>query len=203
MGDRSDGLLGGGGIPSPHQLNLFLALAKELHFRRAARCVFMSQGAFSQQISALERRLGVALVERTTRRVALTPAGAALVPHAQAVLAATAELQQAAQQQVHAASGRLVIGSLEAITAMRPIFVVLNDLRRRIPDLDIQVLRFGFADVFAALFDGEVDAAFVFSPVPEGIQALPVATGSRCVALASADPLAHKGPLCLADLADR
>ena len=62
---RGDGLLGGGGIPSPHQLNLLLALAKELHFRRAARRVFMSQGAFSQQISALERRLGVALLPRS------------------------------------------------------------------------------------------------------------------------------------------
>ncbi|MFI1941213.1 LysR family transcriptional regulator [Streptomyces purpureus] len=59
--------------PSTHQLRLLLALAEELHFGRAAKREFISQPAFSRQIRALEEHLGVAVVERSTRRVELTP----------------------------------------------------------------------------------------------------------------------------------
>ncbi|GAA4096027.1 LysR family transcriptional regulator [Actinomadura miaoliensis] len=189
--------------PSAHQLHLFLTLAEELHFRRSAQRVFMSQGAFSQQISALERRLGVPLVERTTRRVSLTRAGAELVPYARAVLTAFDELRQAAERHRDAAAGRAVIGASEAVTAMPPVPAVLNGLRERLPGLDIRVLRTGFAESPQAVLKGEVDAALVFLPVPAGIRALPLATGPRCAAMPSDDPLAGKDAVSLADLADR
>ncbi|MGW1838794.1 helix-turn-helix domain-containing protein [Streptomyces sp. NPDC002067] len=55
--------------PSAHQLRLFLTLAEEPHFGRATARMFMTQPAFSQQIRGLERKLGLQLVERTTRAV--------------------------------------------------------------------------------------------------------------------------------------
>lgn len=74
----------------------FAVLAKELHFTRAARTLHLSQSGLSRRVAALERCLGVALLDRTTRTVALTPAGHQLLPHALAVLegirAATAAL---------------------------------------------------------------------------------------------------------------
>ena len=196
-------LAGRQNAPSAQQLHLFLTLAEELHFRRSAQRVFMSQGAFSQQISALERRLGVELVERTTRRVSLTRAGAELVPYARAVLDAVDALQRAAERHRRGACGRIVLGSFEAVTAVPPIPAVLNRLRERLPGLDLRVLRMGFAESPQAILDGRVDAAFVFLPMPAGIQTLPLATGPRCVAMCADDPLAGKDAVSLADLADR
>ncbi|MCP2337436.1 LysR family transcriptional regulator [Actinomadura rupiterrae] len=193
----------GQNAPTAYQLHLFVTLAEELHFHRSAQRVFMSQGAFSQQISALERRLGLRLVERTTRRVSLTAAGAALLPYARDVVAASDHLLRAARRQQDAASQRIVIGAFEAITAVPPISDVINELRDRLDDPDIQIVRSGFAGAGQALLNGEVDAAFLALPVPDGIQTLPLASGPRCAVMASTDPLADKGPLTLADLADR
>ncbi|MGP3953739.1 LysR family transcriptional regulator [Streptomyces sp. 7N604] len=189
--------------PSAHQLRLFLALADELHFGRAAKRVFMTQPAFSQQIRSLERRLGLELVDRTTRRVALTASGRALLPEARAMVEAADRLRQTAEQEAHAVSGRVVIGSLEAVTAMPPIPEVLEQLRSRCPHMDIQVLRTGFADFADALLQGEVDASFVFLPVPEGIQVQTLDSGPRCAVMAAHDPLASQGPLTLDQLSDR
>ena len=59
------------------QARAFVFLAEELHFGRAAARLFMSQPALSRAIRDLEGAVGVALLERSTRRVRLTPAGAA------------------------------------------------------------------------------------------------------------------------------
>src|SRR5262245_39900482 len=81
--------------PSIHQLRLFLVLAEELHFGRAASRMFMTQPAFSQQIRTLENRFGVPLIHRSSRSVELTHAGEALLPKARAVVEAMARLRQA------------------------------------------------------------------------------------------------------------
>ena len=63
-------------------LKYFIALAETRHFGRAAGRTFVSQPTLSGQIRKLEAELGVALFERTTKAVALTPLGDALLPHA-------------------------------------------------------------------------------------------------------------------------
>ncbi|MGT2431861.1 LysR family transcriptional regulator [Cupriavidus basilensis] len=60
------------------QLECFLAVARELHFGRAAETLYMSQSSVSEAIKTLERSLGGQLFDRTSRRVALTPLGIAL-----------------------------------------------------------------------------------------------------------------------------
>ena len=69
------------------QLRYLVALAEEGSFTRAAESVHIAQPAVSQQIRRLEEELGIALVERTTRRVALTDAGELLVVRARRILA--------------------------------------------------------------------------------------------------------------------
>src|SRR3954449_2050820 len=82
-------------------LEAFLAVAEELHFGRAAARLRMAQSPLSQTIRRLERELEVTLFDRSTRSVALTPAGAALLPHAHRVF----EELELGRQATRAASG--------------------------------------------------------------------------------------------------
>ena len=68
------------------QLEYFVAVAKELHFGRAASRVHVAQSAISEQIKQLEEVLGVHLLQRTTRAVALTPAGRIFLVQARLIL---------------------------------------------------------------------------------------------------------------------
>ncbi|MES4904830.1 MULTISPECIES: LysR family transcriptional regulator [unclassified Streptomyces] len=182
---------------------MFLLVAEELHFGRAAQRAFMTQPAFSQQIRALERRLGLTLVDRGTRTAGLTPAGQALVAEIRAVVEAADRLRQAADEQKRAVAGRVVIGSLEATTSIPPIPAIFDELQAAWPDLAIEVLRMGFGDWAEALLKGVVDAAFVFPPVPAGVQSHRLATMPRIVCMPDRDPLAGQGPLSLHQLSDR
>ncbi|WP_327157728.1 LysR family transcriptional regulator [Streptomyces tubercidicus] len=133
---------GGGSEPSVHQLRLFLIVAEELHFGRAASRLFMAQPAFSKQIGVLERRLGIRLVERTSRAVELTPSGQALLPQARAVTEAMADLCHVAEVQSRENSGRIVVGTLAAEPAM-PHTMVRGERRplQRARSLDLFALR--------------------------------------------------------------
>jgi DNA-binding transcriptional LysR family regulator len=189
--------------PSLHQLRLFLVLAQELHFGRAAARVYVSQPAFSQQIRSLEQRLGVVLVERGSRNVRLTAVGQSIAEEARTVVAAMTRLRQAADRHAGTARGLLRIGSLGAEAAMPCAQAALAHLRGHHPDLEIEVRNLTFVDMFSTLLSGEVDAAFLRGPLPGGIQSLHLASETRVVCLSDGDPLADRDILTLGDLAHR
>jgi DNA-binding transcriptional LysR family regulator len=95
-------------------LRYFVAVAEELHFRRAAERLHVAQPSISEQVRKLEQELGVMLFERTARSVRLTDAGAALLEDAKRVLRLADEAKQTARNAHHRAVGRLRIGYVAA-----------------------------------------------------------------------------------------
>lgn len=189
--------------PSVHQLRLFLTLAEELHFRRAAARLFMSQSALSQQIRALEQRLGLQLVSRTTRAVTLTASGEALLPEARAVAEAMEGLHRTARVRAREVEGRVVIGTLTAERAMPQTQAIIRGLQAQHPELTVEMRSLNFVNQYEALTSGEVDVAFLRPPAPAGIRCRPLAEEPRIVCLPAGDPLADKERLRLGDLSTR
>ncbi|MFI6757527.1 LysR family transcriptional regulator [Micromonospora sp. NPDC050417] len=188
--------------PSSHQLRLFLVLAEELHFGRAARRLFLAQPTLSQQIRALEDRLGVDLLQRSSRRVELTPAGQALVPEARELLAAMTRLQELAASFAREARGHVRIGAIGGEAAMPYTVAILAELSARHPGVTVEIRTVDLAEQVDALIRGEVDAAFLRPPLPPVLRSLHLATEPRVVCLPANDPLVEQAPLTLAQLSD-
>ncbi|MGW1374392.1 LysR family transcriptional regulator [Streptomyces sp. NPDC002446] len=186
--------------PSARQLRLLLVLAEELHFGRAAQRMFISQPALSRQIRTLEESLGVTLLQRSTRRVELTPAGKELVPRARAVVDAFGSLREAAEAEAHSLSGRIVLGSY--IAALPSLRILMDQLRERQPVPDIEWQEVDHVDYADALLDGRIDAVICYGPVREGIDTLQLSTEARYVCLPDTHPLADREALTLAELTD-
>jgi DNA-binding transcriptional LysR family regulator len=203
-GAAADGALPAGPdprAPSLHQLRLFVALAEELHFSRAAERLFITQSALSQQIKDLERRLGLRLFTRTSRAVSLTAPGQVLLADAREAVAAVDRLRRSAETQARRASGRLVVGSIGAEAAMPHTRAVLRLLHDRHPQIQVEVRSLNFADHVDALFQQEVDVVFLRPPVPRGIDVQHLVTEPRVACLPADDPLADREWITLAQLA--
>jgi DNA-binding transcriptional LysR family regulator len=142
------------------QLRYLVALAEEGNFTRAAANEHIAQPAMSQQIRRLEDELGLALVERTTRRVALTEAGEALVVRSRRILAelesADAELQ--ALRGVH--TGHVTIGAMHTMGPV-DLSLVLALFRERHPDVRFTVREQTSEEMAEMLRVDELDLAFL------------------------------------------
>ncbi|WP_433141942.1 LysR substrate-binding domain-containing protein [Actinomadura nitritigenes] len=156
------------------QLRAFLALAEHLHFRDAAAALRMSQPALSGSVAALEESLETRLVERTTRRVLLTPAGERVARRAENVLA---ELDRLVEE-VRAVRGPLV-GPLRVgvIPTVAPYLlpVVLPRLAKEFPDLELSVHEEQTDHIVAELMAGRLDVVLLALPAPvQGVTELPL-----------------------------
>ncbi|MFJ4539100.1 LysR family transcriptional regulator [Streptomyces tibetensis] len=183
-------------------IEIFLTLAEELHFGRTAERLHVSQARVSQAISRQERRLGVALFDRTSRRVALTPVGRRLREDLQQAV----DLLQAGLARARAAgagAGRtLRLGVFgHAGHELRPL---VDAFRARNPGGDIRFGEINGSDPFTALRTGEHDVHVVWLPVaePDLTVGPTVLTGARVLAVAADHPLAARGSASLEDLAD-
>jgi len=185
------------------QLRYLVALADERHFTRAAAREHVAQPALSQQIRSLEAELGMALVERTTRKVAMTQAGDLLVARARRALAeldaARAELQSLAGVQ----SGRLSVGAMHTMGPV-DLSLLLASFHDRHPAVELIVREQSSEELAAMLREDEVDLAFL--SVTERIQRRgltlrPLVSEELVVVLAFGHPLAGAAQLRLTDLA--
>ena len=181
------------------RIRKFVVVGEELHFGRAAERLGMAQPPLSRAIRELERQLGVRLLERTTRQVTLTRAGEVLLRDGRAALDAVAaagrraqhvgrpdpELRLALKADYDAGLLPQILALYEQDDAAVPVAVQLGGRDEQAP-----ALREGRADV-ALISVGFDDRDLDFEPL---------VTEPRLVALATADPLAAKETLCLADL---
>ncbi len=179
-------------------LRYFVAVADAASFTRAAEILFVSQPALSKQVRALETRLGVRLLDRVPSGLALTPEGAALLPHARRLVedwaAVRAEVRRAG------AAPTLLVGLQTAVG---------RDLTRRLLEATrergarMQVRLISWSDASTGLGDGSVDVAFVWLPlVAPDVEARVLLREPRWVALAADHPLAARTEVTMADLAD-
>jgi DNA-binding transcriptional LysR family regulator len=141
-------------------LRQFVAVAEELHFSRAAERLHMTQPPLSLAIQTLERELGAALFLRTQRSVALSPAGAALLPRARKLLADAEGLPRMVQAAAAGLAGQLRLAFVSSI-AYGPLPAWLSSFRQAHADVALQ-LREATLDVQLAAFEADqIDAGFV------------------------------------------
>ncbi|MFG2954612.1 LysR substrate-binding domain-containing protein [Streptomyces sp. NPDC048291] len=177
LGNGTGGGVGTGGRrrqPSLAQLRAFCAVAEHLHFRDAAAAIGMSQPALSGAVAALEETLGVTLLERTTRKVLLSPAGARLAVRAKAVLAEVQALLAEAEAVRAPFTGALRLGVIPTV-APYLLPTVLGLVHDRYPDLDLQVHEEQTASLLDGLAAGRLDLLLLAVPLGiPGVVELPL-----------------------------
>jgi DNA-binding transcriptional LysR family regulator len=184
------------------QLSYFVTVAEELNFTRAADRLHVSQSPLSQSIRALETNLGVALLNRTTRHVELTPAGEELLPAARAALGAVEHAVTVARQAGNDQKRLVRVGFL-AYGACDVIDESLAKFSEPTAHLHLETRQTDFSDPTAGLTGSAVDAAFLRLPInsPE-LSIEPLTSEPRVAVLHASHPLAGEESISIADLLD-
>ncbi|WP_439499642.1 LysR substrate-binding domain-containing protein [Bosea sp. (in: a-proteobacteria)] len=182
-------------------LRQFVAVAEELNFHRAAERLHMAQPPLSQAIRKLEETLGLSLFERSNRRVALTPAGAAFLVTARRVLAQLADGIREAQRVAAGQAGRLSVTFVGTAHDLLP--AALRRFRADFPGIELSLREATTAEQLAAIAAGESDIGLMRQP---GIMVAQLASErlvrEPILALLPDDhPLARHEIVTLADLA--
>ncbi|OIN46083.1 LysR family transcriptional regulator [Pseudomonas azotoformans] len=181
---------------------LFLAVAEEQNFGRAAKRLGMSQPPLSEQIQVLEQALKVKLFERSRRGAKLTPVGAAILPAVRKFAEQLERLELAVEEAVAGQSGMLTIGAIS--TAMFDVLPrVIDQLKQDYPHLTVSVREIDSVEAVPALEAGDIDLAFarLDGDLGPAIQSLPLREDRLMVALPSDHPLAARTRISLSSLA--
>lgn len=154
----------------PRKLEHFVTVAQEEHFTRAAETLLISQSGLSASVRALENEWGLALFERSTRRVLLTTVGRELLPHARRILREMADAHAAALALRGGESGSLSLGVVQTLTAVDVPAAIARFHAQR-PEVEVTLREDPTLELLTAVEAGELDLAFVAldaSPLPAG-----------------------------------
>ncbi|MEJ7613239.1 MAG: selenium metabolism-associated LysR family transcriptional regulator [Candidatus Fervidibacter sacchari] len=156
------------------QLEIFCAVAELKSFSRAAEALFVSQPTVTSHISALEKRLGVKLFDRTTRKVTLTPAGKLLYRHAKALLAEHEAAMQELSKFQGGLRGRLVFGS-STIPAHYLLPSLMAKFCREFPETQLLMRVGSSGEVLDSVLNGELEMGVIgFRPDEPQIRTIPL-----------------------------
>lgn len=144
----------------------FIAIAEELHFRRASERLHMTQPGISQHLRQLEEELGVSLVRRDRRNVSLTRAGEAFLEEARKLLLHVEAAVQLTRRTDRGEVGRLVLGATQPA-----LFIAVPELLRAYkdaaPEMGVVLREMTTAEQEAALRAGEIDAGVLHPPLDD------------------------------------
>ncbi len=174
-------------------LRYFVTVATEMHFGRAARRLFISQPALSQQIRSLEGELAFRLFERDRRVVRLTPEGAAFLTEAEAVVQRADHATEVARVLAEGGTGHLRLSQLRTMPRGLPERVTA-EFQRRYPGVEIVPESGSTEQNVERLRTAQLDVAFVLTPLEDapGVGYVEIATEPIVVALPSGHPLSRR-----------
>ncbi len=184
------------------ELAYFVAVAEELHFGRAASRLGMAQPPLSRAIQRLERRMGVLLLERSSRAVSLTPAGAVFLAESRKVLDAVAAAARRAQRAAREVPRLMVAmkphGDAGLLERILPVY------RRDPAAVEVEVVVSGIGEQAPMLRDGRADLAFLHGPHDDvsGFDTELLLTQDQVAVLPRGHRLAGRAALVMADLED-
>jgi LysR family transcriptional regulator, hydrogen peroxide-inducible genes activator len=183
-------------------LRYLVAVADERHFGRAAEKCFVSQPTLSAQLKKLEDYLGVQLIERQPKRVALTEAGREIVARARRILEASDEVVQLARSHRDPLAGQLRVAFLPTIG---PYLLpqLAPEARKRLPRLELMLYEHQTEPMLAKLYAGELDVGILALPVPlDGLESRELYEEPFVVAVPEAHRLAKRSTIRVADLGE-
>lgn len=184
-----------------HLLRYFIVLAEELHFGRAAERLSITQPPLSSALKALEEEVGVLLVERNSKHVALTAAGAAFLNEARLVLERMAIAGETARAVAGGMRGRLDVG-ITGSMIYRGVPRIVNTFNQRLPDIELNLREMSSSEQIDALQHGHIHAGFInTNAVPEPLASLPLADDTLVCCLPEGHRLAGGRDVDLAQLA--
>jgi DNA-binding transcriptional LysR family regulator len=143
------------------QLRYFIAVAEELSFTRAAQRLHLSQPPLSQQIQALEQSLGVRLLERDRRNVALTPPGRVFLDQARRILAMADEARSQVAEAAAGYSGHLKLAYTVSVSFHPALPQTLLRLGQNAPNVRVLLSEMYTEPQFSAIRGGQLDVGFV------------------------------------------
>jgi DNA-binding transcriptional LysR family regulator len=184
-----------------HLLRYFAVLAEELHFGRAAERLAITQPPLSSSIKALEEELGVRLFERSSKHVALTPAGHAYLAEVRVVLDRVASAGEVARAVAAGLRGRLDIGVTGSMV-YRDMPRIVRAFGERAPGIEVNLREMSSGEQIEALLHRQLHAGFVnASTVPPRLLCQPLVADHFMCCLPESHALAHEPSVPLTALA--
>lgn len=188
------------------ELQVFLTVAEELHFGRAAERLQINRSRVSQIIKTLELRLGAQLFERTSRRVRLTPIGEQIVTEIAGPYRELWDALASAREVASRVAGILRIGMYVPINSGRYMAKIIRAFTARHPGAGVELVDTGFQrDDLEWLRAGDVDMLATRLPAtgPDLIVGPILSREQRLLLVSKDDPLSTRESVCLEDFAGR
>src|SRR5262252_7773472 len=181
-------------------LRIFLTVAQERSFSRAAAKVHRTQPAVSQAVRRLEVELGEQLFDRSSKTGTLTEAGRMLQNYGQRLIRLAEETESAVRELRDMRRGRVLIGANEA--AVHTLLPLLARFRQRYPDIAIDVRRVPARQIAVEVQQGSLDfGALTFHPPEEGLLEVPVGSDELVLLIPPSHALAKRRTVTMEEVA--
>ncbi len=145
-------------------LEYLVAIDEFKHFRKAAEKCFVSQPTLSGQLKKLEEYLGVQLVERSNRKVLLTPIGEIIVKKARTILAEVDEIENVVQSLTDPMGGSIQIGLIPTVAPYLLPFII-GPVNQAYPQLDVVLFEVQTEVMLTKIYEGRLDAGILATPI--------------------------------------